>query len=166
MKIFKDNKCFVEVKDLMRLPLPEFINAPSEIEGNSFVSFEKEEEIVYFKDRIDILDYESVSRLTDAELDNQIASLNDSVASSAIEWLMAPNTMLDKPTEDRAFNLKMQSLKFTYAQLVNYKLHRAEFDQEVQKLGVSDIITQSDSQEILTSSAKKKILADFMKKGY
>lgn len=166
MKIFKDNKCFVEVKDLMRLPLPEFIMTPSEIEENLFVSFEKEEEIAYFKDRIDILDYESVSRLSADELDAQIASLNASVASSAIEWLMAPNTMLDKPTEDRAFNLKMQYLKFAYAQLVNYRLHRAEFDQEVQKLGVSGTISQGDSQNILTSSAKEKILADFMKKGY
>lgn len=40
MKVFRNNICYVEVGDLLRMPLPNFIKLPTELDENRFVEFD------------------------------------------------------------------------------------------------------------------------------
>lgn len=64
MKVFRNNICYVEVGDLLRMPLPSFIKLPTELDENRFVEFDEREAIEYFKDREDILDYDFLVQLS------------------------------------------------------------------------------------------------------
>ncbi len=152
MKVIRNNVCFVEVDDLLRCPVPSTINTFIWLNNCRFASFVDKDEISYFQDRKDIVDYDEVSNITEDELDNKIKEVYVVLRKSANEWLNA-NTS-EKIDNNIELYKQIKECTAIYECLSNYKLNREYYDNLVKELELS--IESNDKEVEIISTVNEQ----------
>lgn len=128
MKIFKENKCYVEVEDLLRFPLPRFIKLPANLTPETFVEFETEDVIKYFKGREDIVDYNSVCDLSIKEINKKMKEIREKLEKLSLEWLESSYECRIELAKNQEYQNSSIILKAIYQSLRKYVDNKKSID--------------------------------------
>ena len=120
MKIFKNNECYVEAKDLSNFPVPDFIKIPTCLKEDEIVKFESKEEVEYFKNRSDILNYNEVANLSSSELNDKIVKIRKQYQKLALKWLESNRYGREKLNKDENYQNEIKNYMTIYSNLLNY----------------------------------------------
>ena len=148
MKVFKDNKVYVERNDLekycfnlgvlTRITSPKLMKSavdvlPGEVydkyeDEGKFVEFSSEEAIDYFKERVDILDYNRISKMSEKELINEY----DIVCDKEMELL---SKIKDSKSRKERTELEAQKelIKLQLANLFTYHDEKPKYDRMIKR---------------------------------
>ena len=142
MKIFRDGKCYVNIIDLTRYPIPSyFVIDKSFCVGNDMVIIDEEKSMEYIKNRQDILDYDSIHDLSEKELDLKIKQVYLLLDSYAKKYLNTPLELRVKLYKDDKYIRGYKFHEYVYYDLLKYQNNRKEIDDYV-----SGIIPPRNSQ--------------------
>ena len=128
MKVFKNNKCYVEAQDLLRFPVPNFVEIPIELKLDGFVMFERRNEIEYFKNRQDIVDYNLMSQLSQKDLDEMIKKTKTEFLRLSSKWLESSGKGRKKLNQDEEYQNNLKICKAIYECLCKYNSNKSKID--------------------------------------
>lgn len=129
MKLIRNNVCYVGAKDLVREPLPKFKDPLPDCSGdNDYIAFKSEEAINYFKEREDIIDYDSISSLSEEELDNTINEIHKKINEMALRWLSSSQNEREQLYKDKKLTKRQRTLSYAYESLRDYQNNRERID--------------------------------------
>ena len=128
MKVFKNNKCYVEAEDLLRFPVPNFIYIPNELRLDDFVMFDGTNEIEYFKNRQDIMDYNLMSELSQKDLDEMIEKTKAEFLRLSSQWLESSGKGRKKLNQDEEYQNSLKICKAIYECLSKYNSNKENID--------------------------------------
>lgn len=132
MKLFKNDICYVEFKDLIEIGFPEKFNYDKEFyEENEYVVFIDEKDINYIKNREDIIDYDTVCFLSNEELDNKISEIELELEPL---YLQISSTSLENKIlllNDFDFKTSFFKLDKIYYDLIHYRNNKTEEDEKI-----------------------------------
>lgn len=128
MKIFKNNSCYVEVQDLLRFPLPEFIKLPIDLKLGEFVKFENKDAIEYFKSREDIVDYNSICDLSITVLDKKMKKIKEKFNKESLKWLETSYEDEIKLEKNQEYQNTFMVIKAIYQSLRRYINNKKAID--------------------------------------
>lgn len=154
MLVIRNNICYIEAEDYLRLPVPDFISVPNHLEEGTFIPFYKPEEIVYFSERNDILNYDAVKQLTDKEITQLIEELENEVR-------VLINKVLDMELVDREKALvdpsldSIRDIKESLKSIYSYKANRKKYDLSVEGLNLLKKDQQEQNEQPTSSDLKK-----------
>lgn len=161
MKVVRNNVCFVEVDDLLRYPIPDFIDIFTWLDYGKFASFVDKKEIKYFQERKDIVNYDEVANLTEKELDKKILKVYGTLSKKANEWL-SKKEKIDKNIE--TYHM-IKDATAIYECLTNYKMNRKTIDERIKELEIN--IGSNDKEiEIISTNKDKDVKQKTYQKQY
>lgn len=144
MKIFRDNVCYVNIKDLVGYNLPDDLNFDkSNYEENDYVMFTEQKDIEYVKNREDIIDYDYVSSLTDDELDKKIKRIEHDLEPYYKEIKDASSTDRIFLFKNGEFRQEFFKLDKIYYDLIHYRNNREYEDDKVLLLLSDNVIKKT-----------------------
>ena len=120
MKIFKNNKCYVEAKDLLNFPVPYFIEIPTCSYEDDFIKFESKEEVEYFKNREDIISYNEIANLSLNELNKKADKINEQIQKLELKWLNSGKQERILLRKNKNYQKKLKIYNSLYESLVDY----------------------------------------------
>ena len=120
MKIFKNNKCYVEAKDLLNFPVPDFIKIPAYLKEDGIVKFESKEEVEYLKNRNDIINYNEIANLSSSELNDKIVEVRKQYQKLALKWLESNRYGREKLNKDENYQKEIKNYMTIYSSLLDY----------------------------------------------
>ena len=135
MKLFRNNVCYVNFKDLIGIDLPKDVMFDkNHYEENEYVILTEKKDIDYIKGREDIIDYDYVSSLTDDKLVEKI---------KRIEHDLEPYYQMLKETSQNEKIILFNNVKFkdeffkldkVYYDLIHYRNNREYEDDRISLL--------------------------------
>lgn len=128
MKIIRDEVCYVETEDLVRVPLPSFIKLPTELDMKEFIKFVNSNEIEYFKSRQDIVDYDSICLLSMEDLTTLIKETYEKLIKLETKWLESSTIGRTKLNKDKEYQNSLMTFKAIYESLSSYKSNKRQID--------------------------------------
>ena len=134
MKIFKNNVCYVEAKDLLNFPIPYFIKIPICLYDNEFLKFESKEEIKYFKNRNDILNYNEIVNLSSSELNDKIVEFGKQYKKLELKWLKSNRQERILLSKNKNYQKKLKTYNSIYESLVDYIHNKRIIDFRMKKI--------------------------------
>ena len=145
MKIIRKYTCYVELEDIEYLGvLPR--NVVSEIKDRvfyspfiKFIRFDKDESLDFFRQKEDIIDYDSICNLTEEELTIKINETKEKLDEYATRWLNASSREREKLDNDTEYNSNIKSLKYTLESLKKYRDNKELYDREISNLTFNEI---------------------------
>ena len=145
MKIIRKYTCYAELEDIEYLGvLPR--NVVSEIKDRvfyspfiKFIRFDKDESLDFFRQKGDIIDYDSICNLTDEELTIKINETKEKLDEYATRWLNASSRERKKLDNDTEYNLNSRTLKYTLESLTKYRNNKELYDREISNLTFNEI---------------------------
>ena len=120
MKIFKNNDCYVEAKDLLNFPVPYFIEIPTCLYEDDFIKFESKKEVEYFKNRKDIISYNEIANLSLNELNKKANKINEQIQKLELKWLKSDRQGRILLSKNKNYQQKLKVYNFLYESLVDY----------------------------------------------
>lgn len=130
MKVKRNNKLFVQLTDLIYLETLSksvFEEIPkTEYIGDCFIMFQNEESIKFFENKEEIIDYDTVSTLTDIQLHEIILELKKQLDSYSKEYLNATDSYRKRRFDNEEYSHKISSLKYKILTLEFYINNRSE----------------------------------------
>ena len=116
MKLITENECFVDINDLLREKVPNYLILDRLADGNNMAVFKDVKTIEYVKSRDDIIDYNDVCSLSDRELNKIINKITKKLT-----------TCYDKK-KYKDNELNYDKYTYLYNGLVDYKNNKEEID--------------------------------------
>lgn len=144
MKLFKNDICYVEFKDLIEIGFPEKFNYDKEFyEENEYVVFTDEKDINYIKNREDIIDYDTVCFLSNEELDNKISEIEHELEPLYLQISSTSKESKKNLFEDEEFKNTLFKLDKIYYDLIHYRNNKTEEDEKILSVLSENNITKN-----------------------
>ena len=135
MKIFRNNKCYVEFENLAKHGFPSTLELDKDkYEKGEYAVISDPEGIEYMKDRIDIIDYDDVKDFTIEELDKKIEKTAYTLEKFALRFLETPRDKRYLLFKDKESLYEYYLCEDIYYPLINYRNKKEEIDEEISML--------------------------------
>ncbi len=122
-KIFKNN-----AKDLLNFPVLDFIKTPTYLKEDGIVKFDSKEEAEYFKNRIDIINYDEIANLSSSELNDKIVEIRKQYQKLALKWLESNRSDREKLNKDENCLKDIKNYMTIYSSLLDYINNKSFID--------------------------------------
>jgi hypothetical protein len=131
MKLFKDDKCYVYLTDIVRYPTPSYLVFDVETSKGCLVVIEDAKSIEYIRNRKDILDYSEVSTLSRDELINKYNEAHSKLNRLAQRMLDTPLASQGKLYRDKEYMDNYKYYKFRTQDLLEYINNKEMIDERM-----------------------------------
>ena len=157
MKIFNNNECYVEAKDLLNFPVSYFIEIPTCSYEDDFIKFENKEEVEYFKNRKDIISYNEIANLSLNELNKKADEINKHIQKLELKWLKSDRHGRILLSKNKNYQKKLKIYNILYECLVDYINNKSIVDFRMKNI---ELIyrTQSISRKEKILETRKQVL--------
>lgn len=133
MKIFRNDICYVNIEDIAKYELPEYLEYDKIVcEQDNYAIFTNDESIKYLKTREDIIDYDDICFLDESGLDQKIKEINNCIRIYTESWL---NTSVKLDISKYDDNVKKYIMyRDIYCELIDYKKNKEKIDNRIKNL--------------------------------
>ena len=128
MKMFKNDKCYVYLTDIVRYPTPNYLKLDVRVEESFLVVIDDPQSIEYIRNRKDILDYSEISKLSQEELSEKYKDAKDKLNRYAKRMLDTPSESRGRLYKDEEYMNNYKLCRFLVKDLSDYIINRDYID--------------------------------------
>ena len=135
MKIFRNDVCYVNIKDLMAIEIPSDITFDKRnYSENEYVKLTEKKDIEFIRNREDIIDYDYVSSLDEDTLDENIKKIEHDL--DPYYQLLKTSLNEERIVLFKNVNFKKEFFKLdkVYYDLIHYRNNKEQEDEIVSTL--------------------------------
>ena len=129
MKLKREDKMYVQLKDILFLGvMPSYVCKEMKIFYNQdcFLLFKDKRSVEFFESKEEIVDYNFVSSLSDAELDDEILKLYSKLNDYSLEWLQDSQNYRKLHLSSKEYHSKITSLEYKITAFISFRKNRVQ----------------------------------------
>ena len=135
MKVFKDDKYYVEFESLVKHGAPDWLEFDKDkYEKGDYVVISDPRGIKYIKSRVDIIDHDDVKDLTEKQLDSKIERISNKLERYALRILNTRREERHLLFRDKDFLRDYYLCEDIYYPLIEYRNNKEEIDNKIKEV--------------------------------